>query len=215
MNGTNHVNGYLRKRVIVIDEVKFSSLLCQILELSKRYKVVSSFTTMEEALPELKKVKPDILITEVELNGMSGIEGLREIQRYYPSIEVLICTSLYSADTLIEAFASGALGYVIKDESYHNIVDHLDELCAGGSPLSPNAARLLIESYRKNPSSPLSFRETEIVKLLAKGNTYSQIATTLSISKETSKTHLRNIYKKLGVNSKSLALKRVLEERLI
>jgi DNA-binding CsgD family transcriptional regulator len=95
------------------------------------------------------------------------------------------------------------------------VLNYLDELIEGGSPLSPIAARFLVESYRRNPSSPLSFRETEIIRLVAKGNTYTQIASSLSISKETSKTHLKNIYKKLGVNSKSHAIKRVVEDRLI
>jgi DNA-binding NarL/FixJ family response regulator len=95
------------------------------------------------------------------------------------------------------------------------IVQYLDQLVKGGAPLSPIAARQLIESFRKNPVSPLSFRETEVVRLLVKGNTYTQIASSLQISKETSKTHMKNIYKKLGVNSKSLALQRVMEDRLI
>lgn len=206
---------YLRKRVVIIDDIEFSNLLRLILDSSKQYNVVSVFSSMEDAIPALKKLKPDILITELELNGMPGMEGLRQIQQAHPSVEVVICTNIFSPDILMESFSNGALGYVLKDECYNNIVNYLSQLGKGGAPLSPTAARQLIESFRKNPASPLSFRETEIVRLLAKGNTYSQIASSLQISKETSKTHMRNIYRKLGVNSKTLALQRVMEDRLI
>ena len=215
VNGINGQNGYMRKRVVIVDEVEFAGVLKFILDSSKRYNVVSVFSCMEDAIPELKKVKPDILITDLELNGMPGLEGLRQIQKVYPSVEVVICTNIFSPGTLIESFTNGALGYILKDECYNQIVQYLDQLAKGGAPLSSTAARQLIESFRKNPASPLSFRETEIVQLLAKGNTYSQIASSLQISKETSKTHMRNIYKKLGVNSKALVLQRVMEERLI
>jgi len=211
----NGLNNYLRKRVVIVDNAEFANLLRVILDSSKRYNVVSILSSMEDAIPELKKVKPDILITDLELNGMTGLEGLRQIQRVYPSVTVIICTNIFSLETLIESFSSGALGYILKDECYNQIVQYLDQLAKGGAPLSPTAARQLIESYRKNPVSPLSFRETEIVRLLAKGNTYSDIASALQIAKGTSKTHLRNIYKKLGVSSKVLALRRVMEDRLI
>jgi DNA-binding NarL/FixJ family response regulator len=211
----NGLNGYMRRRVVIVDEAEFSNLLKLILDASKRYNVVSIFSSMEEAIPELKKLKPDILITDLELNGMTGLEGLRQIQNIYPSVEVVVCTNIFSADSLIESFSNGALGYILKDECYNQVVQYLDQLVKGGAPLSPTASRQLIESFRKNPTSPLSFRETEIVRLLAKGNTYTQIASSLQISKETSKTHMRNIYKKLGVNSKALALQRVMEDHLI
>lgn len=211
----NRMESYMRKRVVIVDEPEFANLLKFILDSSKQYNVVSVFSCMEDAIPELKKLKPDVLLMELELNGMPGLEGLRQIQSVYPSIEVVICTNIFNPDIVLKAFSNGALGYILKDESYNLIVQYLDQLVRGGAPLSPTAARQLIESFRKNPVSPLSFRETEVVRLLVKGNTYSQIASSLHISKETSKTHLRNIYKKLGVNSKSLALQRVMEDRLI
>ena len=206
---------YLRKRIVIVDDVDFTNLLKLILDSSKQYNVVSTFESMEDAIPAFKKLKPDILITELELNGMPGMEGLKQIQQIYPSVEIVICSNIFSPDILMESFSNGALGYILKDECYNQIVQYLDQLVKGGAPLSPTAARQLIESFRRNPTSPLSFRETEIVRLLAKGNTYSQIATSLQISKETSKTHMRNIYKKLGVNSKALALQRVMQDRLI
>jgi len=215
VNRINGLDGYMRKRVVIVDESEFANLLKLILDSSKRYNIVSIFSSMEDAIPALKKTKPDILITDLELEGMPGLEGLRQIHDVYPSVEVIVCTNIFSPDTLMASFSNGALGYILKDECYNHIVQYLDQLVKGGAPLSPTAARQLIESFRKNPSSPLSFRETEIVRLLAKGNTYSQIASSLQISNETSKTHMRNIYKKLGVNSKALALQRVMEDRLI
>jgi DNA-binding NarL/FixJ family response regulator len=206
---------HLRRRVVIVDNTVTANIYRYILESSNKYNVVSVYASFEEALSYFKKDKPDVLITEVELDGMSGVEGLREMQQLFPSVEVVVCSNVCALDVITDCFLYGAVGYLLKDESHSRLVSLLDDLMAGGSPISPTAARTLIESYRRNLHSPLTFRETEIVRLLSKGNTYTEIASTLSISPETSKSHIRNIYKKLGVNSKSLALKRVREERMI
>ena len=114
INRIDGLNGYMRRRVVIVDEPEFGNILKFILDSSKRYNVVSVFTSMEDAIPELKKVKPDILITDLELNGMPGLEGVRQIQQVYPSVEVIICTNIFSPATLTESFSKGALGYVLN-----------------------------------------------------------------------------------------------------
>jgi len=205
----------VRKRVVLIDSPEYTNIFSFLIETSKKYRIIQRYASVEEAIANLKHDKPDIVISEFELPGMNGVDGIVEIHKFNSSIEVIICTSIADFDTILKAFTNGASGYLLKEECHHRFIDFIDELEAGGSPISPKPARMLIQSMRRNPTSPLSFRETEVLRLLSKGNTYSEMATILGVSKETTKTHLRNIYKKLNVRSRSSVIKVALEERLI
>lgn len=209
------INSQLKKRVVIVDETEFAQVCKFLLESTSLCKVVSVYPSMEETIQNLKNDKPDLVITEIELRDMNGVEGISQLRKLYPSVDIIICTNLCNLEIVLEAFAVGAGGYLIKDESLDRLNTYVQDIVRGGGSISPTVARTLIGSYKRNPASPLSFRETEVVRLLAKGNTYSQIASSLKISNETSKTHIKNIYKKLSVSSKSLALKRVMEERFI
>lgn len=204
-----------RMKVMLIDKPEFSNIMCYLLEASLKYSVRGQHTSMESAMPQIKKIRPAIIITEIDLEGMNGIEGVREIRRIYPSVQIMICSNLLNVDLVTQAFIAGSIGYLVKEECQGRFVEFLDEAVRGGSPISPSAARLLVESYQRNPISPLTFRETDIVELISHAHTYTEMADILKISKETVKSHLRNIYKKLGVNSKSQALKLVRDEKLI
>lgn len=211
---TSSVSNF-RKRVILIDTPDHTSIFKFLIESSKKYKVIETYTTVEAAIANLKYDKPDIIISEIELEGLNGLDGIIEIHKFNQGIEVIMCTHINNRDAILQAFSNGASGYLWKDECHSRFVDLIDELDMGGSPITPKPARMLVQSMRRNPSSPLSFRETEILKLLSKGNTYSEMAVILGISKETTKTHLRNIYRKLDVKSRSSVIKVAMEERLI
>jgi DNA-binding NarL/FixJ family response regulator len=204
-----------RKRVILIDTPERTSIFKFLIESSKKYKVIETYTMVEVAIANLKYDKPDIIISEIELEGLNGLDGILEIHKFNQGIEVIICTDINNHYAILQAFSNGAIGYLLKDECHSRFIDLIDELDSGGSPITPKPARMLIQSMKRNPSSPLTFRETEILKLLSKGNTYSEMAVILGISKETTKTHLRNIYRKLDVKSRSSVIKLALEERLI
>jgi DNA-binding NarL/FixJ family response regulator len=119
------------------------------------------------------------------------------------------------SEMVFEALRSGASGYITKSSNYIELLSALEEIVKGGAPMSSKIARFVIESFHVNPNSPLSKRETQILQLISEGKTYSQISEDLFIAKETSKTHIRNIYSKLQVNSKSEALAKATSEKLI
>jgi DNA-binding NarL/FixJ family response regulator len=181
----------------------------------EKYQVVGIYQNCETALVHLKYDKPDIILMDLELPGMSGIEGIGKIKARYAHIEIVVVT-LYDAPQLVyDALCAGASGYLVKDANYIELLAALDQLVAGGAPMSSKIARMVVESFQRNPHSPLSRRETEVLGLLSRGHSYASIGQQLFISKETAKTHLKNIYQKLEVNSKADALSLAMEERYI
>jgi DNA-binding NarL/FixJ family response regulator len=212
MDGFNH----LKKRVSFIDDSQVSSVFKYILESTGRYKIMEVSASVEEMLPTLKKDRPDIVVLEIDVAGnINGLDGIRRILAINSGISILVCSDLMNLEVVTEAFAAGANGYLLKSESFNRFQTYVDEIAVGGSPLSPSISRLMIESYRKSPHSPLSARETEVVRLLAKGKTAREVASALQISNETSKVHIKNIYKKLHVEKRSQAIELVVAERYI
>jgi DNA-binding NarL/FixJ family response regulator len=118
-------------------------------------------------------------------------------------------------EQVFEALKAGATGYITKSSNYLELLSALEEISRGGAPMSSKIARMVIDNFHINPNSPLTKRETEILQLISEGKTYTQISEQLFISKETAKTHIKNIYSKLQVNSKSEALARAAQDKLI
>jgi DNA-binding NarL/FixJ family response regulator len=141
------------------------------------------------------------------LPGTNGIEGAKYIKERLHYVDIIILTVLDDTDTIFEALKAGAVGYLSKTASYSEILSGLDEIVRGGAPMSTKIARKVVENYHLNMlSNPLGNRQSEVLSLLANGKTYTQISDELGISKETVKTHIRNIYKKLGVKKRSDAI---------
>lgn len=119
------------------------------------------------------------------------------------------------SELVFEALKSGASGYITKSSNYVELLTALEEISRGGAPMSSRIARMVIDNFHVNPNSPLTRRETEILQLISEGKTYTQISEELFISKETSKTHIKNIYSKLQVNSRAEALAKANQDKLI
>lgn len=206
----------LRKRLVIIDELDFGHGLKFIIGNSGKFNIVGVYQSYEEAFLRLKNDRPDIIILDIDLNGMSGIEFMRKLREDHPHILPLVVSRHDHTEVVAEAFANGAAGYILKTTpDVTSLVDSLETIVGGGVPLSSRIARVIIDTFRKNAHSPLTSRETEVMKLIAKGFTYSQIGRSLNISRETSKSHLRNIYRKLEVTSKSQAISKAMTEKLI
>ncbi|CAN0347618.1 unnamed protein product, partial [Phaeothamnion confervicola] len=191
--------------VIIIDHDRyFAEKLELIINSTEKYRVHSYYNSVQDAFKALKTT-PDIkiVLTEVDLPGTNGIEGIRMIRERFEDVKTIVVTSNDNLEFMIEAFKAGAFGYIMKDGNYVKIVNSLDELVAGGSPLSLQVSRKLVSSFHTNMDSPLSKREGEVMRLMSKGKTYRHIANELMISTETTKCHIRNIYTKLEVNNKS------------
>ncbi len=194
--------------VIIIDHDRyFAEKLELIINSTEKYRVHSYYNSVQDAFKALKTT-PDIkiVLTEVDLPGTNGIEGIRMIRERFEDVKTIVVTSNDNLEFMIEAFKAGAFGYIMKDGNYVKIVNSLDELVAGGSPLSLQVSRKLVSSFHTNMDSPLSKREGEVMRLMSKGKTYRHIANELMISTETTKCHIRNIYTKLEVNNKSSAI---------
>jgi DNA-binding NarL/FixJ family response regulator len=207
---------FLKRRVVVIDKAETAEGIAFILNNSEKFMAVATYQNAGDALPKVRVDRPEIILMELELPDMNGTDALKEIRTKFPSVDVIILSNYDDHTAFIEAFSNGASGYLIKTQSGIAKIDqYLENLLRGGVPLSDIVAKKLVESFRRNIFTPLTFRETQILKLISEGNSYSEIATTLEISGETSKTHIKNIYKKLMVNSRSQAVKKALTEKLI
>jgi DNA-binding NarL/FixJ family response regulator len=206
-----------RKRVLLVeDDQEIRNSFTLIVNSSPKYFVVNGYSNCEEAIKWLHNDKPDIVLMDIELpGGMNGIQGTKIIKEKMPHTNIIMVTIYEDSDLVFEALKSGASGYITKSANYLELLSALDEIYKGGAPMSSKIARMVIDNFHVNPNSPLTKRETEILQLISEGKTYTQISEELFISKETSKTHIKNIYSKLQVKCKSEALAKASLEKLI
>ena len=144
-----------------------------------------------------------------------GIEGIRRIKKIRTDIEIIVVTVHDDDIKVFDALCAGASGYLTKNISPQNLLNAIDEVSTGGAPMSTNIARMVIKSFQKSAESPLSSRETEVLQLLGRGKSYTMIADDLFIDKETVRSHIKNIYRKLEVSSKAEAIEKANRERFI
>ena len=205
-----------KKRVLIIeDDQEIRNSFSLIVNSSQNFNVVNAYSNCEDAIKHLTSDRPDYVLMDIELPGMNGIKGTRIIKDKYPSVEIVMVTVYEDSDLVFEALKAGASGYITKSANYMELLAALEEITKGGAPMSSKIARMVIDNFHINPNSPLTKRETEILQLISEGKTYTQISEQLFISKETSKTHIKNIYAKLQVNCKSEALAKAAMEKLI
>lgn len=206
----------MKKRVVIIeDQTDLLQSFNLIIGNTGRYEIIGLYANAEEAIPKILKRTPDIILMDIQLPGMSGIEATKIIKERNHLIEIIMLTVHNDDEIVFEALKAGASGYIIKSDGYLEVIDALDEIVAGGAPMSSRIAKMVINNFHANLNSPLTKRERQILQFMAKGWTYSQIAEELGIAKETSKTHIRNIYVKLKVNSKSQAIEKATREKML
>ncbi|HVS92570.1 MAG TPA: response regulator transcription factor [Mucilaginibacter sp.] len=177
--------------------------------------VTGAYTSFEIAEKELPLQKPDVILLDIQLPGKNGIEALPLLKKMLPKTHILILTVYELEQQIFNALHNGASGYLTKDSTSARIIDAIKEVKEGGGPMSMKIAKMVIKSFQKNTDSPLSKRETEILTLVMEGKKRNQIADALFIERETVKTHLRNIYSKLDVNSRADAIDFAKKNRLI
>jgi DNA-binding NarL/FixJ family response regulator len=206
-----------KKRVLIIeDDPEIRHSFSVIVNSSQNFAVINTYNSCEAAIKHLAADKPEIILMDIGLpGGMNGIQGTKMIKEKSPDTEIVMVTVYEDSDLVFEALKSGASGYITKSANYQELLAALEEIIRGGAPMSSKIARLVIDNFHVNPNSPLTKRETEILSLIAEGKTYTQISEELFISKETSKTHIKNIYAKLQVKSKSEAIAKANMDKLI
>jgi DNA-binding NarL/FixJ family response regulator len=195
-----------------LDEVRDG--LKNFLALSSEFRILDTFKTAEEALYDIPRLKPDIVIMDINLPGMNGIECIRELKDKTLATQFMMFTVYENDEKVFEALKAGASGYLLKNTGLLHLSEALKELHNGGSPMSANIARKLVSVFREKERNTaqlqtLSNRENEILKLLAKGLLYKEIADQLSISTNTVRQHIHNIYEKLHVQNRTEAINKV------
>jgi len=177
--------------------------------------IAATYSSCEDAFKKISHDNPDVLLLDVELPGISGIEALPKLKRLVPDTHILILT-VYEQEMLIfRALGNGAAGYLTKNTPPEKIVAAIHEVMEGGGPMSAHIARMVISSFKRSDSTPLTRRETEILEQISTGKSRKRIADELFIDLETVKSHIKNIYIKLDVHSKADAIKAAKDNKFI
>lgn len=179
------------------------------------YSVSNAYASFEEAVKNINQDMPDVILLDIDLPGINGIDAIPKLKKLLPKSNILILTVYDSEKTVFNALSNGAAGYITKNTPSNVIISSIKEVNEGGGPMSANIARMVIKSFQKNQNTPLSKREMQVLELVALGKSRTHIANELFIDLETVKTHIKNIYIKLNVNSKEDALKMARENKLI
>lgn len=197
--------------IVVEDDSSIRSILKTWLEEADGFTCAGVFPDVESALPQIPQVKPDVAIVDINLPGLSGIECVRQLKPRIPETQFVMLTVYEDSNHIFDALSAGATGYLVKTTSRESLFAALREVHAGGSPMSGNIARKVVQNLQQpksqmQPSDELSKRENEVLALLAQGYLYKEIAETLGISLDTVNTYIRRIYEKLHVHSRSQAV---------
>lgn len=200
---------------LVEDDEEIRNSLSILINSSSGFKCISGFGSVEDALKNLPDDLPDVVLMDISLPGMTGIEGVRRIRDKMPDVDVIMLTVHKDDELIFESLCAGAVGYLMKNTLPAKILEAIREVYEGGAPMSTNIARKIVTSFHPAGSPLLTQRETEVLSQLCKGQSYKMIADTLFISEETIHFHIKNIYKKLQVHSKSEAVAKAIKERLV
>ncbi|HKR05726.1 MAG TPA: response regulator transcription factor [Bacteroidia bacterium] len=203
------------KLTLIEDHAEFRESLHYLLNSDEKYDCVS-FPNAEEALKSFRLRVPEIVVMDINLPGISGIDCTRAIREKYPGVQVMMCTVYEDDEKIFEALKAGANGYLLKRAAINEIFESIHSIYTGGSPMSPVIARKVVASLQtKKTAAPnkLSTRENEILDLIAEGCRIKEIAERLFISVNTVRTHIRHIYEKLQVQSRIEALNKTGKNR--
>jgi DNA-binding NarL/FixJ family response regulator len=199
------------KVMIVEDDAAVREGLRMLINGSEGYQCVTACPSAEEALDEISKHQPHVVLMDINLPGMNGIECVVCIKNSFPEIQVMMLTVFDNTDEIFKSLEAGATGYLLKKTPPARLMDAISELVNGGSPMSGEIARKVVQAFatpvqHKLPEGNLTPREEEILSFLSKGFLYKEIAAELFISIDTVRTHIRKIYQKLQVRTRTEAL---------
>src|SRR3954471_9495874 len=184
------------------------------------FKCTGSYRSMEDALPRIGADLPHVTLCDIGLPGMSGIEGMRILKERFPDLLLLMLTIYDDDERIFDALCAGACGYLLKHTAPARLLEYLKEAVSGGAPISPEIARRVVAQFREiRPPDRIDYQltphETRLLKLLIEGHNYKTAAVALKVSVNTIATHMRHVYEKLQVHSKSEAVAKALRNRLV
>lgn len=203
-------------RVAIVEDIKdIREGIASILDISEGFSCVHKFQSGEIAVETLKKDPVDVVLMDINLPGISGIECIKQLKSVSSTMQFMMCTVYEDDEHIFNALKAGATGYILKKTEPGKLLDAIKDLYEGGSPMNAQIARKVIGSFQHiNPTTSvalemLTSREKELLQLLAKGLRYKEIADQLFLSTDTVRTHIRNIYRKLEVQSRMEAINKV------
>ena len=200
---------------IVEDQDQLRNTLSRVIDRADGFECVSSYASAEAALEELPQKKPDVVLMDINLPGMNGVECVRKLKQVAPQIQIVMLTVYEDTENIFNALAAGASGYMLKRTSTAELLESIREVNRGGSPMTAHIARKVVQSFQRQASAAdgtedLSPREREVLDCLSQGFLYKEIAEKLGISYETVHTYIRRIYEKLQVRTRTEAVAKFL-----
>ena len=203
--------------IIFEDNDRLRESLVYLLNSDKRYKVVYDCNNCDNAASLARVYQPEVVLMDIDMPGTSGIEGVKLIKEARPQTAVIMYTVFEDDEKLFQCLCAGANGYLLKKTSPSHLFEAIQQVAEGGAPMSPSIARKVLNSFQhgKSKQYSLSAREVEVLQLLIKGYSAKMIAAELSISFDTARFHLKNIYSKLHVNCGKEAIAKALSEHIV
>jgi DNA-binding NarL/FixJ family response regulator len=197
--------------MVVEDDTSVRGILTTWLQEADGFVCLDAFPDVESAMPRIAQAKPDVVLIDINLPGLSGVECVRQMKPRLPATQFVMLTVYEDSNHIFDALTAGATGYLVKTTSREALFAALRDVHAGGSPMSGNIARKVVQLLHKPkpsvmPAEALSKRENEVLDLLAKGYLYKEIADALGITIDTVNTYIRRIYEKLHVHSRAQAV---------
>jgi DNA-binding NarL/FixJ family response regulator len=201
---------------IVEDNDKLRGTLARVLNRADGFRCMSQYPSGEDALKDLPNAKPDVVLMDINLPGINGVECVRQLKKNLPQMQVMMLTVYEDTENIFDALTAGASGYLLKRTSGAELLEAIREVYRGGSPMTAHIARKVVQSFQRNapaqPAENLSEREQQVLDLLSRGLMYKEIADKLEISYETVHTYIRRIYEKLRVRTRTEAVAKFLRQ---
>lgn len=200
---------------IVEDDPDIRESLALLINGTPNFACNNTYNSGEKGIKGILKDPPDVILMDIGLPGMSGLDAIKILKSKIPELDILVLTIQSDDNIVFDALCAGACGYLVKDTPPAQLLDAIIETYEGGAPMSTRIARLVVESFQVTPQTNLTQRETEVLSHLCRGKSYKMIADDLFISEETVRRHIKNIYRKLEVHSKSEAVAKAFKEKLV
>ncbi len=207
--------------VVIVEDVKdIRESLQLLIGSAPGFSCAGAYATAEAAIADIPVLKPQVVLMDINLPGMTGVEGVRVLKESYPDLKFVMCTVFEDDENIFKALQAGAGGYILKNNAPRKILDAIKDVTDGGTPMSADIAKKVIGAFLdRKPTSKtalpndLTNREMEVLQLLSKGFHYKEVAQKLNVSVDTVRNHCRNIYVKLHVTNKVEAINAVFGER--
>ena len=201
------------------DNAQLSESIQVLMRLNDNLRIVGSFTNPSDVTTQVKALKPDVVIMDIDMPVMTGIEAVTKVRMVNRETPIIMLTVFDDNQHVFDAICAGATGYLLKKHISTKLFSAIDEVMTGGAPMSPSIARMVLGSLQQRPvpdnNYQLTPKEREVLASLSKGNSYKLIASESGISIDTVRSHIRKIYEKLRVHSQTQAVTKAIQEKLV